>query len=154
MSVRRRTMLHLGLTTALIAVAAGALYAAAPEAGIAAANSSSAIADSGSRPRSFTVRVGSVSGLYPGKVQRLPVVFTNLRPFPIRIRTATTSAAGTARCPAGKSLLLRTQTFRHLVVRAHRSTRTTLRFGMLKTAPDACQHKSFAITVTARAVRA
>jgi hypothetical protein len=46
------------------------------------------------------------------------------------------------------------RTFAHLVVGAHRSKRTYLRLGMRKSATDACQHRSFKITVTARAVHA
>jgi hypothetical protein len=102
----------------------------------------------------FNVKVGTVSGLYPGKIQRLPVVFSNPLPYPIRIRTATTSATGPAACPADANLLLRTRTFRHLIVKTNTTTRKSLRFGMLNTAPDACQSGTFTVTVTAKARRA
>jgi hypothetical protein len=109
------------------------------------------------RPRrhgGFNVKVGAVSGLYPGKIQRLPVLFSNPLPYPIRIRTATTSATGPAACPPDTSLLLRTRTFPHLIVGTNTSKRKFLRFGMLKSATDACQSGAFTVTVTAKALRA
>jgi hypothetical protein len=102
----------------------------------------------------FGVKVGTVSGLYPGKIQRLPVWFSNPLPYPIRIRTATTSATGPGACPADANLLLRTRTFPHLIVGTNTTKRKFLRFGMLKAATDACQSGAFTVTVTAKAVRA
>jgi hypothetical protein len=108
------------------------------------------------KPRhgSFRVAVGSVGGLYPGKLQRLPVRLTNPLPYPIRIQTATTTATGPRGCPPDTSLLLRTRTFHRLTIRTNRSQSKTLRFGMLKSATDACQNGTFTVTVSVMAVRA
>jgi hypothetical protein len=104
------------------------------------------------RHDSFTVIVGRVSGLYPGKRQRLPVIFSNPLPYPIRIGTVTTTATGPRGCPIDSSLLLRPRTFSHLLIRTNRSQHKTLRFGMLKSATDACQNGAFTVTVSATAI--
>jgi hypothetical protein len=108
------------------------------------------------KPRhgSFRVAVGSVVGLYPGNRQRLPLRLSNPLPYPIRIQTATTTATGPHGCPPDTSLLLRTRTFHRLVIGTNRSQSKTLRFGMLKTATDACQNGMFTVTVSVTAVRA
>jgi hypothetical protein len=106
------------------------------------------------RRTAFTVSVGAVRGLYPGKRQRLPVTFSNPLPYPIRIQSATTMATGPRGCPIDTSLLLRPRAFSHLLIRTNRSQHRTLRFGMLRSATNACQNGTFTVTVTATAMRA
>src|SRR5207342_2842577 len=94
--------------------------------------------------RSFEIVVGNVSGLYPGRLNRIPIVFHNPQPIPISVLTATTTATGPPGCPLETSLILRTRTFRHSVlVPARGSKAKSLRFGMRKTATDGCQNGVF-----------
>jgi hypothetical protein len=177
----RRPVLYFTVAAVLVALAAAALYAVVTRSAAEPSTEDSALIAAGSttvatagellgsgsgsaagdlakpvrhRRGAFDVKVGTVSGLYPGKIQRLPVVFSNPLAYPIRIRTATTSATGPAGCPADENLLLRTRAFPHLVVETNTTKRKSLRFGMLKTAPDACQSGAFTVTVTAKARRA
>lgn len=114
--------------------------------------STAASADSAHR---FRITVGNASGLYPGRRNRLQIVFHNPQSVPISVRTATTTATGPAGCPLDTSLVLRTRTFIHrVIVPAHGSKAKSLRFGMRTTATDGCQNGVFTITVTATAVRA
>jgi hypothetical protein len=178
MSLRRRPALLLALAALLIALGSAGIYAATTRSATRPSSSDSVLTGSGatsfatggelvgvgphgpagemlaSRHDSFKVVVGSVDGLYPGKRQRLPVRFSNPLPYPIRINTATTTATAPRGCAPDTSLLLRTRTFHHLVVGTNRSQPKTLRFGMLKTATDACQSGTFTVTVSVTAVHA
>jgi hypothetical protein len=178
MSLRRRPALLLVLAALLLALASAGIHAATTRSAIRPTSDDSVLTGSGSTAfatggdllgaeahssagvllaahhDSFKVTVGNVAGLYPGKRQRLPVRFSNPLPYPIRIDTATTTAAAPRGCPPDTSLLLRTRTFHHLIIGTNRAQAKTLRFGMLKTATDACQDGTFTVTVSVAAVRA
>ena len=179
MSLRRRPALLLALAALLIALASAGIYAATMRSATRPLSDDSVLTGSGTTAfaaggalvgvgphgpagemlgarhhESFNVVVGSVDGLYPGKRQRLPVRFSNPLPYPIRINTATTTATAPRGCAPDTSLLLRTRTFHHFVIGTNRSQPKTLRFGMLKTATDACQSGTFTVTVSVTAVRA
>ena len=172
-------MLLLVLAAVLIALTTAALYALGSRSPVPSASDGSVLTASGStsfanggemvgdprygvggaitaaaRRGPFKVALGTVSGLYPGKKQRLRVTFSNPLAYPIRIGTATPTATSPSGCPIDTSLRLRTRTFTHLVIRPNKSERKSLRFGMLKSATDACQNATFTITVSVTAVRA
>lgn len=167
---RRASLLALTAATAVGALGAGTLATSGPPSsplvlsasgstaagkpGTAPSSTSTGCAPQGrcaGLPKSFEVSVGRVTGLYPGSVTDVPVSYTNPNSFAIRVTDATLSGKGPASCPAS---FLRTGQHRPGVVVPRQATvETRLPFGMLATAPDGCKGASFAVTVTASAVR-
>lgn len=96
------------------------------------------------------VRVGSVGGLYPGHRVKLGVRYVNPYSFPIVINSVTIRAHGTARCTARQ--LMRPKTPR-LRLPSRSSVTSTIKVGMRRSAPDACQGVRFAVRVRATAVK-
>jgi hypothetical protein len=107
------------------------------------------------RHRYFSVRVGSATGLYPGRRTTVPVRYANPNGFAISVVRATVTArAGRAgRCAAR---YLRTGSYRlrpAVRIRAHNAVMSSVPIGMRRTAPDACKGARWTIRVGARAVR-
>lgn len=101
--------------------------------------------------RELGVRVGSVSGLYPGHRVALGVRYVNPYSFPIIIDTVRVGADGTALCTARQ--LMRPRRPRHVRVSPRSSVASTIKVGMRKSAPDACQGVRFALRVQVTAVK-
>ena len=96
------------------------------------------------------VRVGSVGGLYPGRRVKLGVRYVNPYSFPILINSVTVRVHGTARCTARQ--LMRPKTPR-LRLPSRSSVASTIKVGMRRSAPDACQGVRFAVRVRVTAVK-
>ncbi len=101
-------------------------------------------------PGKLGVRVGSVGGLYPGRRVKLGVRYVNPYSFPIVINSVTVRAHGTAQCT--RRQLMRPKTPR-LRLPSRSSVASTIRLGMRRSAPDACQGVRFAVHVRVTAVK-
>jgi hypothetical protein len=103
-------------------------------------------------PGDVGVRVGSVSGLFPGHRVELGVTYVNPYSFPIAVDTVRVTATGTDRCPA-RHLMPTPQPNPRLHIRPGSSVGTTVEVGMRRSAPDACQGVRFAVSVDVTAVQ-
>jgi hypothetical protein len=102
----------------------------------------------GEQPFSIT---GEVAGLYPGIVTTLDAVVTNHQPFEIRIVSVSVRVDdATAECPG--SLLDIADVTPDVAVAAGATERVPLALRMSRSAADACQHATFPLLFTARAV--
>lgn len=96
------------------------------------------------------VSVGSVDGLYPGHRVRLGVRYVNPYSFPIAIDTVALTATGTTRCTAAQ---LRPTRAPRVRIPSRSWLASSIRVGMRRTAPDACQGVRFAVRVRVTAVK-
>ena len=101
--------------------------------------------------KDFTVVVGSVSGLYPGSANALPLTYVNSHHFAIRIGRVTVSASGSTSCPAWAFETGQYQLADPVVVLGRSTASSSVAFGMRKSAPDGCQQARVAVTVSATA---
>lgn len=102
----------------------------------------------------FGVTLAGISTLYPGSSNPLRVTFSNPLTFDIVVSRVSVSAIGAPGC--GKRHLV-TGSYvlpRPLTVPPNGPTKTRkVPFGMRTSAPDACQGKTFTVTVSAKAVK-
>jgi hypothetical protein len=107
--------------------------------------------------KSFGVTVGRAQTLYPGLVRTLPVTYSNPNSFDILVTTYRVSVTSPqpSTCPAS-SLQVPSGTVTlnpQLTAPKSGSVGTTIPIKLSANAPDGCQSVSFAITVTASAVK-
>lgn len=105
----------------------------------------------------FGVSVGAVNPIYPTQTRTLPVTFSNPNSFAIVVDSwkPTVSVPAGSACPAS-ALSVPTDTRTAAgppSVPAKGSASVTLPVTLLNTAPNACQRVTFAVTVTATAVK-
>lgn len=101
----------------------------------------------------FGVRVGHVAGLYPGSTNPVKVRYRNPNSFALDVTRVVVSGGSSGAC-APNYFVNGTYTLTSPVhVSPHRSVKTTVPFGMKKSAPDACQGVHVTVDVTATAVR-
>ena len=96
------------------------------------------------------VSVGSVGGLYPGHRVKLGVRYVNPYSFPIVLDTVTVRAHGTTQCTARQLMRPRTPRLR---LPSRSSVASTIKVGMKRSAPDACQGVRFSVHVRVTAVK-
>jgi hypothetical protein len=109
--------------------------------------------------KSFGVTVGQAQTLYPGLARTLPVSYSNPNAFDILVTSYRASvsvpASQSAACPAS-SLEVPSGTVMlspSLTAPRKGSVATTIPVRLSASAPDGCQSVSFAITVSASAVK-
>jgi hypothetical protein len=109
--------------------------------------------------KSFGVTVGQAQTLYPGLARTLPVSYSNPNAFDILVTSYRVSvsvpASQSAACPAS-SLEVPSGTVMlspSLTAPRKGSVATTIPVRLSASAPDGCQSVSFAITVSASAVK-
>ena len=103
--------------------------------------------------KTFGVRVGRVSGLYPGSTSPLRVRYRNPNWFALDVTRVVVSTPGSGGCGAQYFVTGISPLTTPVHVSPHRSVKTTVPFGMKKSAPDACQAVHVSVDVTATAVR-
>ncbi len=103
--------------------------------------------------KTFGVRVGRVSGLYPGSSALIRVRYRNPNPFALDVMRVVVSTSGSGTCGAQYFVTGIPPLTTPVHVSPHRSVKTTVPFGMKKSAPDACQAVHVTVDVTATAVR-
>lgn len=102
-------------------------------------------------PRHFSLIVGDVDGLYPGRDDHLWVTFVNGQDFDLLVHDAVVTATGTPQCGSA-NLDLSSLTFSvPILVPARSSLDRPVPFGLRASAPDACQGATFTVTVTSKA---
>jgi len=90
---------------------------------------------------SFSLR-GHVGGLYPGARQKLTIVVHNRTARPLSVRSIRTRVRDAGRTCRGRNV--RVAPYRgSLRLRPHQRRRVKVRIRMLRSAPSACQKKTF-----------
>jgi hypothetical protein len=136
-----RSLVALGLVAAALAAAATAYSARARRAD-----------RPDLRPKPFVVRAAA-TGLYPGASRPLVVLVENPNRRPIRLVSLDVQVRDAS--PAcGRENVIRPGYHGRFVVSARSRRLMTLRIGMRRTAPDACQGATFQLVLTGRAVAA
>jgi len=99
------------------------------------------------------LHVGDLTGLWPGRTARLPVTYTNPKPFAVSVTSVVVDTPGTKAC-GGQYFV--TGTYRQAApvqIPGRASVSTTVPFGMKLSAPNACQGAAVRVDVTATAVK-
>ena len=103
--------------------------------------------------KTFGVRVGRVSGLYPGNSSPLRVKYRNPNAFTLDVTRVVVSTPGSGACGAQHFVTGTYPLTTPVHVSPHRSVKSTVPFGMKKCAPDACQGVHVSVDVTATAAK-
>lgn len=102
------------------------------------------------KPRKVALSVsqsGTLAGLYPGRAASVTVVVRNPSRRAIRLKTVSATATSLPGCP-GSMLQVRTVTTRK-VLKPRKSVTVALPAQLARTAPDACQGKTFRLALKA-----
>jgi hypothetical protein len=105
-----------------------------------------------SKTGAFTVK-GQVSGLYPGRVTKLPLKLVNRNGFAIKV-TSVAVKVGSASAACTYANVSVTKFAGALKVGPNSSRRLSLRITMRRSAPDGCQGAKFPLFYRGTAVKA
>lgn len=107
------------------------------------------------KPRKVTLTVsqsGTVAGLYPGSTASVSVVVKNPSRKPVRLQTVSATAKALPGCPAS---MLQVRTVRSKkVLKPRKSVTVVLPAQLARSAPDACQGKTFRLALRATGAQA